>query len=212
MKRICLVINVAWVLVISGTSYAEHPHAKAVVMDGVEDGEVGNVYPDPNQALGAPDGEFVSLGGPGGYIVLDMGNTPIEDDVGPDVEVREIGGVGSGVSEEYRVLISDSLDSSGFIEVGVGAGFSLLDISHTGLTSARYIRLEGVGDTTTSTSTPGADIDSITALHLGSESRPSLGTLGYSVAGAGTRLYWELSTQDDVLGYAIRGSTDGGAF
>lgn len=150
------------------------------------------------------------MGGPGAYVVLDMGvDTPIVNGTGPDLEVREIGTANGGVDEEYRVLVSNSTDPASFVLVGIGSAFSLLDIAGTGLSSARYVRLEDLSTRTQDDPTPGSDIESVTSLHTGASSRPPVTGLSRTLTASGTRLSWTPMTGTDVLGYSIRRSTDG---
>jgi hypothetical protein len=71
----------------------------------------GNGHPDPEQSVGEPDGEFVSVGGLGSHLDLtlalaveggDLDDTLIPGDL---VSIHELDD-GSGEMESYRVLVS----------------------------------------------------------------------------------------------------------
>lgn len=193
----------------AGQALAAEPYAKLVVESVVLTGNAGNSSANPSEVLGAPDSKYLAMGGPGAYIVLDMGDTPIVNGTGPDIEIREQGSATGGVDEEFRVLISDSTDPASFVLVGIGSAVSLLDIAGTGLSSARYVRIEDLSTKTSNSSTPGSDIESVTSVHAASISRPPVSGLSYSVTNNGIRLSWTPVTGSDVLGYAVRRSTDG---
>jgi|GEM_PF-3085262 len=212
MKRLKAVTGLMLFLGVAGQAEASEPYAKQVISSVVLTGNVGNNNPNPLDTLGAPDSKFLAMGGPGASIVLDMGDTPIVDGSGPDIEIREIGSATGGVDEEYRVLISDSTDPASFVLVGTGSAFSLLDISATGLSSARYVRIEDLSTKTSNSSTPGSDIESVTSLHSGNGSLAPVTGLAYSVTNNGIRLSWNPMTGSGVLGYAIRKSLDGVRF
>ncbi|MCY1021782.1 hypothetical protein [Pyxidicoccus sp. MSG2] len=196
----------------AGQASAAEPYAKQVIDSLVLSGSAGNTSPNPLETLGAPDSKHLSMGGPGAYVVLDMGDTPIVNGTGPDIEVREIGTAGGGVDEEFRVLISNSTDPASFVLVGIGSAFSLLDIASTGLSSAQYVRLEDLSTKTSTTATPGSDIESVTSIHATNSSRPPVSGLSYSVTNNGVRLAWTPALGSDVLGYAVRRSSDGVRF
>ena len=194
---------------------AADPYAKAVVFSRILNGSVGNSYTDPTKALGASDGNYVSLGGPGASIILDMGaDTPVVDGPGPDLEVREIGAAQSqGASDEsYRVLVSNSTDTNTFSFVGVGLALSLIDIHSSGLASARYVWLQDLS-TEISGLTPGSDIDSLRALYYsgGGEVAPP-SNVQVRLIGQGVWVSWTPSTATNVTGYTIRRSLDGVTF
>ena len=71
----------------------------------------GNGHPDPQQSVGEPDGEYVSVGGEGSYLDLtvalevekgDLDDTLIPGDL---VSIHELDD-GSGEMESYKVLVS----------------------------------------------------------------------------------------------------------
>jgi len=188
------------------------PHAKAVVSSTILPGNVGNAYPDPTKALGAPDELYVSMGGPGAELVLDMGETtPVVDGPGPDLAIREIGAVYGGVDESHRVFVSNSTNLDSFVEIGTGRALSLLDISPSGLASARYIRLVDIATESLHVNTPGSDIDSVTALHAEGNA-PAPEGLQVIPTGQGLLLRWQASSLANVTSYAIRRSPDGRSF
>lgn len=194
---------------------ATDPYAKAVVFANILNGNVGNSATNVSLALGAPDTNYVSLGGPGASIMLDMGaDTPLVDGPGADLEVREVGAAtGLGVDESYRVLVSNSTDTNTFSFVGVGRALSLIDIHPSGLASARYVWLQDVATESLNTMTPGSDIDSLRTLYYfgaGDVAPPS--NLQVRLIGQGAWVSWTPSTTTNVTGYAIRRSLDGAAF
>lgn len=194
-----------------GTLQAD-PHAKAVVSSTILPGNVGNAYTDPTKALGAPDGLYVCMGGPGAELVLDMGETtPVVDGPGPDLEIREIGAVYGGADESHRVLVSNSTNLESFVEIGTGRALSLLDISPSRLASARYVRLVDIATESLHVNTPGSDIDSVTALHAEGNA-PAPEGLQVIPTGQGLLLRWQASSLTNVTGYAIRRSPDGRSF
>ena len=210
MKGMRAATGLALLLGVAGQARAAEPYAKQVISSVVLTGNVGNNNANPLDVLGAPDSRFLAMGGPGASIVLDMGVTPIVDGSGPDLEVREQGSAAGGVDELYRVLISDSTDPASFVEVGIGSAFSLLDIAGTGLSSARYVRIEDLSTATSNATTPGSDIESVTSLQSSvNGSLPPVTGLSYTVTGNGVRLVWTPMTGSGVLGYNIRRSTNG---
>ncbi len=191
------------------------PYAQAVVAAEILDGNVGNNQSDPAAALGAPDGGYLSLGGPGAWILLDMGaDSPVLDGAGPDLEVREIGSAFGGVDESYRVLVSNSTDTNSFVLVGTGRALSLLDIAPSGLASARYVWIQDLATETLNTPTPGSDIDSLRALHFsgGDSEVPAPTGVRLRMTGQGVWISWNPSTATNLTGYAIRRSLDGVSF
>lgn len=116
----------------------------------------------PHWALGPADGRSVSLGKKGGfppkggYIVLDMGaNSPIRDRPGADFKVIE----GDSSPESYSVYISQHWLGPWAL-VGSGTGTTEFDISATGLTEARYLKIQDDGDGLAN-ATAGFDLDAV---------------------------------------------------
>lgn len=190
-------------------------YAKAVVASQVLLGNVGNKDTDPTAALGAPDGRFLAMGGPGATLILDMGaDTPIIDQPGPDIEIREIGAAyGNGSSDEsHRVFVSNSPEPESFIEIGTGRAISLLDIHASGLASARYIRLVDIATESLDSDTPGSDIDSVCALHYEGAGVPMVQSARVIPTGQGLLLRWDASSATNLTEYNIRRSSDGVTF
>ncbi len=71
----------------------------------------GNGHPDPEQSVGAPDGEYVSVGGTGSYLdltlALEVEQGDLDDKLIPGdlVSIHELDD-GSGEMESYPVLVS----------------------------------------------------------------------------------------------------------
>jgi len=195
--------------------FALDPYAKAIVYANILNGNVGNSNPTPADALGAPDDNSVSMGGPGASLILDMGaETPVLDGPGADVQVLELGAAYGGADESYNVYISNSTDTNTFVFVGRGRALSLLDIHATGLTSARYVWLQDLATETLNTTVPGSDIDSVRVLYYSGSSNDVVQPSGATVrlTGQGAWLSWTASSDTNVTGYAIRRSLDGVAF
>jgi hypothetical protein len=194
---------------------AADPYAKAVVFSHILPGNVGNTATNVANALGAPDNVSVSLGGPGASIMLDMGaETPIIEGLGADVEIREIGTAYGGVDESYRVLVSNSTDTNTFVLAGQGRALSLLDISPSGLASARYVWIQDLATETLNTTVPGSDIDAVRGLHFtggtGGLEPPTYAVV--RLTGQGAWLSWNPSPTTNVTGYTVRRSLDGVSF
>ncbi len=91
----------------------------------------------PEEAIGQPDGNNATIYSDysDGVLTLDMGaGEEIVDGVGPDFTIYAGGG-------EYLVFVSNSLNSQ-FMQIGSYTGLQIVDISGTGLSEARYIRVE----------------------------------------------------------------------
>lgn len=191
------------------------PFAKAVTFSVILNGNVGNNQTNVTEALGAPDGIEVSLGGPGASIILDMGaDTPVLDGPGPDVEVREIGAALGGQDESYRVLVSNSTETNTFQYLTTSRALSLIDIHSSGLTSARYIWLQDLATETLDTVSPGSDIDSVRAIYYSGSETDFPKPTGVSIRGTGRGAWisWNPVTQTNVTSYFIRRSLDGISF
>ena len=225
MKTICFfnrssTVSVVILLVLGAFApcpplLAADPYAKAVVWANILNGNVGNSNPNPTNALGAPDGISVSMGGPGASLIVDMGaDTPVLDGPGPDLQVLERGAAYGGADESYHVLISNSTDTNSFVFVGQGRALSLLDIHATGLPSARYVWLQDLATETLNTTVPGSDIDSLRVLYYSGSSNDVVPPSAVSVrlTGQGAWLSWTASSATNITGYAIRRSLDGVAF
>lgn len=140
------------------------PYANIVL--GYEALGSGNTHTDPATVLGPPScGTFdLSLGG--GWVVVDMGEgEEIADAEGDDFRVYEsFPGCGGGEANAYAVSVSDS-PGGPWTEVGTGSGLTAFDLSSTGLSVVRYVRIEDRASPSPP-STPGADIDAIEAIYL----------------------------------------------
>jgi FlgD Ig-like domain/Beta-propeller repeat/IPT/TIG domain len=128
--------------------------------------------PPPGVAaiLGATDGNGVTLpitlpaGGVITSLIADIGSgNEIVDGNGADFRVLGIGGA-------YAVAVSNTPFSNTFVALGSGTGQQDFDLSATGLTSIRYIRL--------SVPTGSATIDAIQSLHFFVDTiHPTIGPL-----------------------------------
>ncbi len=125
-----------------------------------------NTHTDPATVLGPPScGTFdLSLGG--GWVVVDMGEgEEILDGAGVDFRVYESDpGCSGGAANAYAVFVSEN-PAGPWTEIGTGNGVSSFDLSGSGLSTVRYIRIED-RDTASPPSAPGADIDAIEAIYL----------------------------------------------
>ena len=127
---------------------------RPVYINYAEHAETGN-YTHPFDALGEPDGKWYSLGN-GGEIVLDMYGAEIYDVPGIDFIVYE----GSGTNEGYKVYLSE--DKYGpWTFISSGTGTDSFDISGTGITHARYIRIVDDNDNSSSGTYAGFDLDAV---------------------------------------------------
>ena len=105
-------------------------------------------------ALGEPDGVNYSLG-VDGYIVLDMGET-IQDYSGNDFRVIE----GDNSAEGYTVKVSTGWNGP-WTTIGNGNGTQDFDLSVSGVSEFRYIRIEDDGDGFANASDAGFDLDAV---------------------------------------------------
>lgn len=131
---------------------------------------------DPTRAIGAPDdwnAGAVAIGILGNYITMDMGaGEEVTDGLGDDLIVLEMGRLSGGVPERYRVLVSNA-PMGPFTPVAEGAGEQAFDLAGSGVSSARYVRIEslvrlldienGLG----SPFFPGPEINAVGAIHPG---------------------------------------------
>ncbi|MFZ0389224.1 MAG: M14 family zinc carboxypeptidase [Calditrichia bacterium] len=105
-------------------------------------------------ALGAPDNVNYSIGR-NGYVVLDMGES-ISDFPGNDLRVVE----GDASAEGYTVKVSQQWTGP-WQTVGIGNGTQDFDISSTGLSEFRYVRIEDDGDGSSVAADAGFDLDAV---------------------------------------------------
>lgn len=145
------------------------PYADAVISSNIMPGSSGNQHTDVNQILGRPNGSaeenYVSLGGPGYWIVVDMGaGEEIIDKPGYDFRVYEIGRALGGVDEDYDVWVASQPDGP-WTFLDSGCTTSEFDLAGSGLSFVRYVKIE---DTSTRTSipTPGSDLDAVQSLSM----------------------------------------------
>lgn len=151
--------------IIVATSQVD-PYADTVVDSFIKTS--GSANGDPLQILGQPQHaaffDFLSIGGPDYWIVLDMGqDEEIVDKPGDDLRIYEIGSIYGGVDEEYNVSVSNSPDGP-WVYIGQGLTTSVFDLAGSGFSSVRYIRIDDISDRSNNTSYPGSDIDAIQAL------------------------------------------------
>ena len=90
-----------------------------------------------HNALGRADGDVFSIGF-GGWVVLDLGPDGIENGVGPDLAIFE--GHTDG-DEDFQVYVKEAWEDS-WTDLGSGVGTTDFDISTTGLTRVRYVKIE----------------------------------------------------------------------
>lgn len=152
-------------ILVSNTSL--DPYADAVVDSNIK--QTNNSQTDVRFALGRPRGadDDLSIGGPGYWIVFDMGeNEAIVDGEGNDLRIIEIGALfGNAVDEEHDVYASNSPTGT-WSYLGQGIAISEFDLRNAGLEKARYIRIEDLSTRTDNTPTPGSDIDGLQALNM----------------------------------------------
>ncbi len=169
----------------------------------------GNDHPNPIDILGPPrykngdyNYDFVSMGGPGHSIVVDMGaNEEIVDGQGNDLRVYEIGSTLGGVDEEHDVFVAS--DPAGpWHYLGRGAAITEFDLRNSGLQVARYVRIVDLSTKTNGTGNPGSDIDAIQALNMKPiQCLDTPDQLDYTVTGNDVRLTW--SAVPDAVGYNV---------
>jgi hypothetical protein len=173
----------------------------------------GNAHADPTQALGGPNGTvtegYVSVGGPGYWLLVDMGEgEEIIDGPGDDFRVYEIGAIFGGVDEEYDVFGGNS-SAGPWTYVGQGWTTSVFDLEGSGLSSARYILIDDLSTRTSDGSCPGSDIDAIQALNMtGGMTIEAPGSVGYTTSGNDVLLNW--MPVDRAVGYNVYASHLGG--
>ena len=127
-----------------------------------------NQWKDPNMVLGAPNcspWNFLSLGGGGGYVIVDMGaGEEIVDGAGADLKIHETGSGCGGINERYDVFISNNPNGD-WVPLNSGSGTSTFDLAGSQLFTVRYVMIVDNTGLNNSSRTPGADIDAIEALH-----------------------------------------------
>jgi len=140
------------------------PYADAVTDYDARGG--GNTHRDAAWVLGAPSCGTYDLSLGGGFVVVDMGEgEEIADGEGPDFRVYESSPpCGGGSASQYGVSVAAAPDGP-WVYVANGEGVSNFDLSGTGLSAARYIRVDDLSDPSPA-QTPGADIDAFEAIHM----------------------------------------------
>ncbi|MGB3908726.1 MAG: hypothetical protein WBL02_09900 [Methanomethylovorans sp.] len=130
-------------------------------------GGAANINNLDSYIIGVVDMKTMSLGG--GYVIVDMGaNELILDEEGDDLRVYEKDQIfyGMDTPETYEVFVSQDLQT--WKSLGEGTGTAEFDLAGSGLSWARYVKIED-RETSTSGREPGSDIDAIEALHFGEE-------------------------------------------
>src|SRR5689334_17459549 len=86
----------------------------------------------------------VAIGVLGNFITVDMGEgEDVTDGPGDDLVVLEQGRLSGGVPERYRVSLASS-SSGPWTVLAEGAGEQAFDLSGSGVSSARYVKLESL--------------------------------------------------------------------
>jgi len=116
---------------------------------------------NPNNVIGRPDGDAISLGGLGGYIIVMM-SEPFTNGTGIDLRIYE-----TGPKEPFQVFISS--DAATWVQIGTtikaneGSGYAPIDIApYAESGDYRYVKI--VDQSTIGGANPGSDIDAIEAL------------------------------------------------
>ncbi len=135
-----------------------------------------NQFNLPFAAVGPPDGVPVALG-LFGEIILDMGVLGITDVSGSDLIVYEANLSSTPLSKNGSHLYNTDLDSTNesfllfvsedsisYIYVGAGTGTAEFDISETGLSLIRYIKILDDGDGDPLSTSPGYDLDAVESI------------------------------------------------
>ena len=124
---------------------------------------------------GAPDGVFAGIGGQ--RVAYDFGDLPVLDHSGPDFNVYEVA-IGGPEFDKIDVLVS--ADGVDYVSVKSSEGVVVrihgdeaheddsfarsYDLAGSGLSEARYIRIEGEGDDPAG-GTQGFDLDAVGVIH-----------------------------------------------
>ena len=145
------------------TAVAGHgdPYADAV-MAYSPGGDVGPPHDDPAQSLGAPDGNFATLGQmPSGSIILRFVDNVVFDGPGRDLAVYEVGSI-----ENANVFVSGD-NGATFVFLGPTRGLvSRFDISGTGLRCVNAIHIvDGGAPFDGEFPFAGFDVDAVEALN-----------------------------------------------
>ncbi len=106
--------------------------------------------------------------GPGGGIVLDMGEySPIKDGPGSDFQIRS----STQSDDPIKVLVAQNTDDP-FKEVGKGFGTIEFDIENTQMKKIRFVKIEDLGHGPFNESQAGYDLDAVVNLSQITNSYP----------------------------------------
>lgn len=146
----------------------------------------------PRSALGPDDGAFFSLG-QSGYVVLDMGSrSPIGNLPGDDITVYE---GDDHIAEGYDVFVNNDWDGPWF-SCGSATGTASFDLSVTGLSQARYVKIVDDGSASSGKSA-GFDVDAVKGTPPADVTPPvSPFVTKAEKTGSDVKLYWNMVTTD----------------
>jgi hypothetical protein len=135
---------------------------------------------------------FFSLG-ENGYIVLDMGSqSPISDTPGNDITVYE---GNDRITEGYEVFVSTDWDGP-WSSCGSATGTDSFDLSVTGLSQARYVKIVDDGSAS-SGQTAGFDVDAVKGTKPVDVTPPAPPWVTKAEKdGSNVKLYWNMVTTD----------------
>jgi hypothetical protein len=108
----------------------------------------------PFDALGPADGNYASIG-VGGEIVLDMSEDDVLEGLFEVVEASDAAG-----EEGYQVYVSNGWEGP-WSSLGSGTGTDTFDVTSSGLSEARFVRIVDDGDGSASAPTAGYDLDAV---------------------------------------------------
>jgi len=156
---------------VSGVTVYEDSLTRITAYTHPQDGVYGFKYvwtdiADPNNSfandmmtprgLGAPDGQYISLG-VGGEVVVDMGQYSW---IHEGFTIYE--GNDGNANEGYTVAVSDNWNGP-WHSLGTGYGTMGFSIASSGLDSVRYIKITDDGDGNVNAATAGFDLDAVVA-------------------------------------------------
>ena len=126
--------------------------------------------PVPANALGAPNGTFVSLG-TGGTIILELGPEPVADGPGDDIDLLVY-----EIKSPEGATVFASEDGISFALLGPAWGAaSSFDLATAGLSFAKFIKIYDDGiDTSGGTDTLGFDLDAIASMNCDIPTNPAI--------------------------------------
>ena len=144
--------------------YSEH----AFMVASINQDDPNNSYNNRTYgawALGEEDDYPCSIGA-NGFIVLDLGEGhEITDGPGDDFTVTEAIITWDPDPESYRVYAGDAYQQNTLI--GMGTGTESFDLTGTGVTSTRYLKITDNSGANPNEAFPGVDVDCITILNSG---------------------------------------------